>query len=130
MYRQLEQFERRLARIAAVLNAWSRNAERQRADRERHQVLAAMLRAGLESAGIDPNEASALRHLEAPGPAPPPVHPLRRLAQRRQPRTLLEVIYDLTRRFHTLPPDLHQASAMHLIGYYCFGDGAARAAPA
>jgi hypothetical protein len=130
MYRRLREFERRLARLSAVLNAWSGNDERQRRQRETHKVLAAMLRAGLESAGIDPDEVSALRRLETPEPAPPSEHPLRRLAQRQQPRTFLDVICDLTRRFHTMPPDLHGASAAHLIGYYCFGDGAARAAPA
>ena len=136
MHRHLEQFERRLAALNAMLRAWSRDGERERESRERRAVLASMLRAGLECAGVDPSEASALRHLETPEPPPAPfVHPLRRLADRRRPRPLIEVLDAMTKRYHKGPaPGLHQASAMQLIGYYCFGPGsrdhAARAAPA
>jgi len=132
MPRRLEQFERRLACLAAALGAWSRDGERERKDRKRRALLASMLRAGLECAGVDPNEAAALRHLETPEPPPKPfVHPLRRLAERQRPRSLVEVLDAMTRRYHKAPaPDLRQASTMQLIGYYCFGDGAAREAPA
>jgi len=66
MQRRLEQFERRLARLAAWLGASSRDPEHERGQRERRELLAAILRAGLESAGVDPDEASSLRHLEDP----------------------------------------------------------------
>jgi hypothetical protein len=66
---------------------------------------------------------------------PTHVHPLRRLAERRRPRALIEELCDLTRRYRGSPaPDLRNASVMQLVGYYCFGPGnqahAARTAPA
>jgi hypothetical protein len=69
--------------------------------------------------------------MSPPEPQPQPfVHPLRRVAERQRPRTLLDALYDMTRRFHQGPaPNLRQASAMQLIGYYCFGDGCAREMP-
>ncbi|HWD57208.1 MAG TPA: hypothetical protein VG308_02950 [Stellaceae bacterium] len=130
--RRLDRFERRLAVLNAMLHAWSAERRRENREHKRHLVLAAMLRGGLQCAGIDPGEAPALRRLETPEPPPRRfVHPLRRLAERRRPRPLIEVLDALTARYHKGPaPDLHQASAMQLIGYYCFGDGAAREAPA
>jgi len=136
IYRRLEAFERRLARIAAVLGAWTLDSEEERARRETSAALAAMLRAALAHAGLDPDEAASLRGLEAPEPSRPPfVHPLRRLGERQRPRSLIELLCDLTRRYHAPPaPDLRSASVMQLIGYYCFGPGnqahAAREAPA
>lgn len=138
MRRRLEAFERRLAALAGVLRSWSRDAEREEKKRQLDRTMAAFLRAGLERAGLDPNESPCLRDLENP-PAwrqPRPfVHPLRRLAERQRPRTLLEALHDMTRRYQDgRAPNLRQASVMQLIGYYCFGDGnpdhAAREAPA
>jgi hypothetical protein len=134
MQRRLEQFERRLARLAARLRAWSSDPEQERRERERRELLAAILRAGLECAGVDPNEAASLRHLEDPDWPPsfmrprPFIHPLRRVADRHRPRSLIEQLFEETRRYHhpQEPPDLRQASTYELIGYYCFGDGAAR----
>jgi hypothetical protein len=134
MQRRLEQFERRRARLEAWLRASSSDPEQQRRQRERRDLLAAFLRAGLEHAGIDPNEAASLRHLEDPDWPPfilrrqPFVHPLRRVAERHRPRTLIEQLFEETRRYHHSqePPNLRQASTYELIGYYCFGDGAAR----
>ncbi|HZK90345.1 MAG TPA: hypothetical protein VFC56_09385 [Stellaceae bacterium] len=136
IYRRLEAFERRLARVAAVLGAWALDSERERERRETNAALAAMLRGALVDAGLDPNEAASLRRLEAPEPPrPPAMHPLRRLAERRRPRPLIALLRDLTRRYPRPPaPDLRNASVMQLIGYYCFGPGnqahAAREAPA
>jgi hypothetical protein len=137
MLRRLEKFERRLAALHAVLGAWSRESEEEQERRERRKLLTAIARAGLEAAGLDPNEAATVRSLEEePEPQPKPfIHPLRRLAERQRPRTLLDALYDMTRRYHKgRAPDLRQASVMQLIGYYCFGDGAkgavAREAPA
>src|SRR5580698_7019424 len=120
MRRRLEAYERRLAALAGALRGWSRDAERESQEREHHKILAALLRGGLEHAGLDPSESPALRDLENP-PAwrrPRPfVHPLRRLAERQRPRTLLEALYDITKRYHDgRPPDLRRDSAMHLIG--------------
>lgn len=145
MHSRLEGFERRLAALHAVLRAWSGDEERKRRSRERSAMLASILRAGLESAGVDPGEASSLRHLEDPE-WPPAfmrplrfVHPLRRLAEKRRPRTVVEQLDDATRRYQQGPaPDLSQASVLQLIGYYCFGagnkagnkGGASREAPA
>jgi hypothetical protein len=134
MQRRLEAFERRLVRLAAWLRASSRDPEQQRREREQRELLAAILRAGLESAGVDPNEAASLRHLEDPDWPPlfmrrqPFIHPLRRVAERHRPRALIEMLFEETQRFHhaPAPPDLRQASTYQLIGYYCFGDGAAR----
>jgi hypothetical protein len=125
IYRRLEAFERRLARVAAVLGAWALDSEKERARRETDAALAAMLRGALVHAGLDPNEAASLQRLEAPEPPRPPVvHPLRRLGERRRPRPLIELLGDLTRRYHGPPaPDLRNASVMELIGYYCFGAG-------
>jgi hypothetical protein len=132
MYRRLEAFERRLAHIAAVLAAWALDSEEQHERRETNAVLAAMLRGALVHAGLDPNEATSLRRLEAPEPPRSPfAHRLRRLGERRRPRPLIELLCDLTRRYHGPPvPDLRTASVMQLIGYYGFGEGAAREAPA
>src|ERR1700722_2055282 len=99
--------------------------------------MAAFLRAGLEHAGVDPNEAASLRHLEDPDSRPftrrqPFIHPLRRVAEQHRPRNLIELLFAQTQRYHHAPepPDLRHASTYQLIGYYCFGDGAARdAAP-
>jgi len=129
MHRRLKSFERRLAALAAMLRGWSADSEREQQERERHEILASFLRAGLEHAGIDPAEAATLRDLEAPPPESmrprPFVHPLRRLAERQRPRPLIEWLYEMTRRYHHgRPPNLRQASVMQLIGYYCFGDGA------
>ena len=130
--RRLEAFERRLARVAAVLGAWALDSENERARRETTAALAAMLRGALVHAGLDPNQAASLRRLEAPEPPrPPAVHPLRRLAERRRPRSPIEPLCDLTRRYRgSSAPDLRNASVMQLIGYYCFGEGAGREAPA
>jgi hypothetical protein len=134
MQRRLEQFERRLARIAAALRVWKRDPERERRAREERDTLAAILRAGLKCAGVDPNEVWALRHLETwepPGWMRPRqfVHPLRRIAERQRPRSLLERLDEDSKRYQGPPaPDLSQASVIHLIGYYCFGAGAAPAA--
>jgi hypothetical protein len=134
MQRRLEQFERRRARLAAWLGAWSHDPERERRQARQRELLAAFLRAGLEHAGIDPNEAASLRNLEDPD-WPPPflrprpfLHPLRRVADRHRPRPLIDKLFEETRRYHHSrePPDLRQASTYQLIGYYCFGDGAAR----
>ena len=138
MRRRLEAFERRLAALAGVLRSWSRDAGQEQKRRELNRTMAAFLRAGLEHAGLDPSESPCLRHLEDP-PAwmrPRPfVHPLRRLAERQRPRSLLDVLHDMTRRYQDgCAPNLRQASVMQLIGYYCFGEGnpdnAAREAPA
>jgi hypothetical protein len=134
LQRRLEQFERRLARLAAWLRASSRDPEQQRRQRDRRELLAAFLRAGLERAGVDPDEAASLRHLEDPDWPPfimrrqPFVHPLRRVADRHRPRNLIETLFAETRRYHHArePPNLRQASTYQLIGYYCFGDGAVR----
>jgi hypothetical protein len=116
-----------------VLSGWSRHDEEERTHREHDKLLAAILRAGLECAGLDANESPCLRHLENPDllpefPRPRQfVHPLRRLAERERPRSLLEWLDELTRRSQKGPaPDLRNASVMQLIGYYCFGDGCAR----
>ena len=134
MRRRLEQFERRLAALKATLEAWAADREEDRRAREQRARIAALLRAGLEQAGLDPDESPSLRHIETPEPpAKPAVHPLRRLAERERPLTLGEALYDMTRRHHKGPaPDLRHASVMELIGYYCFGAGNpdARAAPA
>ncbi|HTQ33321.1 MAG TPA: hypothetical protein VMI30_04045 [Stellaceae bacterium] len=131
MRRRLEGFERRLACLTAVLRGWARTGEAERERRERHVLLASMLRGALVHAGLDPDQAVSLQRLEEPEPPPPAVHPLRRLAERQRPRPLIEILFDLTRRYHASPaPDLRQASVMQLIGYYCFGEGAARDAPA
>ena len=129
---RLKAYERRLARLAGILRGWSQDDESERTRREHNKLLAMMLRAGLECAGVDPNEAASLCRLEEPQPQPKPfIHPLRRLAERERPRTLLEVLDELTRRYQKgRPPDLRNASVMQLIGYYCFGDGTAREAPA
>ena len=101
MHRRLKAFERRLAALGAVLRGWSVDPERERGAAERRKVLAVFLRAGLERAGVDPGEAASLRHLEAPEPPAflrprPFVHPLRRLAERQRPRTLIEALHETT----------------------------------
>ena len=134
MRRRLEQFERRLAALKATLEAWAGDREEEREAREQRETIAALLRAGLEQAGLDPDESASLRHIETPEPpSRPSVHPLRRLAEQERPLTLGEALFDMTRRFHRGPaPDLRGASVMELIGYYVFGAGSpdARAAPA
>jgi hypothetical protein len=131
MHRRLAPFERRLARLAGVLRAWSRDPETEHRERARREAIAGLLRAGLVRAGVDPDEAAALRHLEDPNwPSPfrrPPafVNPLRRLAERTRPRSLVELLCEASRRYQQSRPDLREASPLQLIGYYCFGDGAA-----
>ena len=132
MHRRLKALELRLARLAARLNAWKEDAEEERERRETRPVIASLLRASLVHAGVDPDEATALRRLEAPEPEPAPfIHPLRRLAKR--PRTLLDALDAMTepyrRRPRRAPPDLRHASVIELLAYYCFGDDA-REAPA
>src|ERR1700722_19955004 len=116
MYRRLEAFERRLAPVAAVLGGWAGDSEQECARRETGAALAAMLRGALVDAGLDPNAAASLRCLAAPERLPPSVpHPLRRLAKRRRPRPLIELLYEITPRYHRAPaPDLRGASVMQL----------------
>ncbi len=130
MRSRLRAYERRLARLAGILRAWSGETERAAKRQEGRKLIAMMARAGLAAAGIDPGTAVTLRDLDAPEPARPQVHPLRRAAQRSQ-QTLLDFLRETTARYHHgRPPDLAQASPMQIVGYYCFGDGTAREAPA
>lgn len=127
MRSRLKAYERRLARLAAILRGWSGETERAAEQRKGRALIAAMARAGLTAAGLDPDAAVMLRDLEAPKPEPRYVHPLRRVAATRS-QTLLDYLREITARFqHGKPPDLAHASVMHIVGYYCFGDGVVEA---
>jgi hypothetical protein len=123
MRRRLEAFERRLARVAGIVRAAAlQQAELRRVYAMRRRI-AALIREGLERAGIDPALAPQLRQLEAPEPPP-----ARSSWQRPDPR---EAFFDklriLAERLRGHPPPLATAAPIALLAYYCFGEGAKEA---
>jgi hypothetical protein len=122
MNRRLKVFEQRLARVAAWRRGHEETAEEERALHEGRQTVAAMIREGIEHAGLDPDASPTLRRLEAmKPPAPPP----RRRVEPDEP--FLAEIHRLVARLRGRPPDLANASPMALLAYYCFGDGVSEA---
>ena len=119
---RLSGFERRLARIAAWLRARADAAERARESDRAREKIAALIRDGLERAGLDPAEAAGLRRLAVPEPPRP-------TPTRRRPdpaEAFLDRLRALAARM-TGPPPLATASRAELRAYYCCGDGAAEA---
>jgi hypothetical protein len=86
------------------------------------KVIAALIRAGLERAGVDPAEAVTLRRYEALEPLPPPRPPSLRRVDPRQ--AFIEKMQALAERMRGHPPSLANASPAELFAYYCLGDGA------
>ena len=127
MTRRLQSLERRLARLTQTVNGWIEEARRERDLCAGRKVIAAMIRAGLERAGLDPAQAATLRRYEALEPLPPQRPPMLRRVDPRQ--AFAEKMQALARRMRGHPPALASASAAELLAYYCFGDGA-REAPA
>ena len=127
MHRRLEAYERRLARLTAIVRAWAAPEEARRARLRARKVVHELTREGLRRAGLDPADAVALRDDEHPEPAPPPRRPPWRRPDPRE--RLCDRMYELAWRMRGRPPNLAKASAIELFAYYCFGDGA-REAPA
>jgi hypothetical protein len=92
---------------------------RQRRARKR---IAALIRVGLERAGIDQAAAKTLRRFEAPE------RPPRSSWRRPDPReAFLEKLRVLAERLRGHPPPPATASPIVLLAYYCFGEGATKA---
>jgi hypothetical protein len=127
MGRRLQSLERRLTRLARIVDGWREELEHQRDLQAGRKVIAALIRAGLERAGLDPAEAVTLRRYEALEPLPPPRPPLLRRVDPRQ--VFVEKMRALAERMRGDPPSLSDASPAELFAYYCLGDGA-KAAPA
>ena len=124
MRNRLKPFERRLARIAAIVEGWTAATEHARSLRHSRRIIAETIREGLRRAGLDPAEAVTLRHLEedaaAPLPAPGRIF--------RDPReAFFTRIRALAERLRGHPPSLANASPAELLAYYCFGEGAKEA---
>ena len=126
MGRRLQALERRLARLTAIVNGWAEEARRERDLQAGRKIIAALIRTGLERAGLDPAQAVTLRRYEALKPPPAPPSPLRRIDPREAFVARIEALAD---RMRGRPPDLANASPAELLAYYCLGDGA-REAPA
>lgn len=124
MTRRLQSLERRLARIAAVVNGWIDEARRERQLHKGRKVIASLIREGLERAGLDPADAVTLRSYEAFEPTPPPPPPWRRIDPR---EAFVAEIEALAERMRGRPPNLASASPAMLLAYYCFGEGAKEA---
>lgn len=124
MTRRLQALERRLARIAAVVNGWIDEARRERQLQNARKVIASLIRDGLERAGLDPQEAVTLRRYEAIKPSPPPPPPWRRVDPR---EAFVAEMQALAERMRGHPPNLASASPAMLLAYYCFGEGAKEA---
>jgi hypothetical protein len=125
MHHRLKALEQRLARIAGIVRGWSEPAKRHQEMLHGRQVLAELIREGLQRAGIDPAEAVTLRRLDEPEPPPPPV----RLRPTDPRVAFIEKMQRLAERMRGRPPSLAHASPMELFAYYCVGEGA-REAPA
>jgi len=123
MRSRLKPLERRLARLAMLVQDWSAAAERARNARNARAAMTSLIRLGLERAGLDPAEAVSLRrHATAEPPRfSPPV-------LRADPReALFARIQAVAERMRGEPPSLATASPVALLAYYCFGDGAKEA---
>lgn len=124
---RFKSFERRLARVAAIVRAWSAEAEREEGLHKARKAVASLIREGLERAGIDPAEAVSLHRYEALEPPPPRAMPRPLRVDPREP--FFTEMRTLAERMRGEPPSLATASPAMLLAYYCFGDGA-REAPA
>ncbi|HZK91521.1 MAG TPA: hypothetical protein VFC56_15355 [Stellaceae bacterium] len=120
--------ERRLARVAAIVGRWK--AERDSEDDllSARRAVAEAIRAGLANAGIDPDEASALRRFAEPDPAPRPETARRPAGLSGAVGILYDKLSALAQRCREHPPDLATASPAMLFAMCCFGDGPAGAA--
>lgn len=121
MHRRLRSFELRLARLAARVRDWAAEVEENREAHEARKAVAALIRAGLERAGLDPAQAPSLRRLERLAPPPAPRAPWRRLDPA---DAFLAKVRALAERLRGHPPPLATASPAQLLAYYCFGEGA------
>ena len=119
----LRGFERRLRRLAALVERWTSDTAHEREAATARGIVVDMIRAGLVSAGLDPEEAVALRRAEqrdnTPLPAPgctdahpPSAHDI-----------LAERLSKLAQRYREEGerPVLANASLAQLMAAYCFG---------
>ena len=113
----LRHFERRLARVAAIVRRWTPDLDRRRGVLAARKVVATAIRAGLAQAGIDPETVPALRRIEQAEPPPAPA------TYRPDP---VAAFYDkmrtIARRCREHPPNLANASPIMLFAMFCFGD--------
>jgi hypothetical protein len=125
----LRGFERRLRRLAALVERWTSDTAHERDAANARAIVVGMIRAGLVSAGLDPEEAVALRRAEqhdnTPLPAtacpdahPPSAHDI-----------LAERLSKLAQRYREKGerPVLANASLAQLMAAYCFGGVAVEA---
>ena len=111
--------ERRLRRLEALVGRWAAARSREADTLGARQIVAKIIRAGLRQAGLDPNEAVALRRFEQPEPAP-------RSGAAGQPGGAgpLDILYErllaLVPRRPEDMPDLATASPAKLFAAYCF----------
>jgi 20S proteasome alpha/beta subunit len=125
----LRGFERRLRRLAALVERWALDTAHERDAANARDIVVGMIRAGLVSAGLDPEEAVALRRaaqsdntpLPAPGCTdahPPSAHDI-----------LAERLSKLAQRYREKGerPVLANASLAQLMAAYCFGGVAVEA---
>jgi hypothetical protein len=121
----MQALERRLARLTQTVNGWIEEARRERELCAGRKVIAEMIRAGLERAGLDPAQAVTLQRYDALEPLPAPRPPqLRRIDPR---QAFAERMQALARRMRGHPPALSDASPAELLAYYCFAESAKEA---
>jgi len=123
MRTRLKSLERRLTRLALLVQDWSVASERARKLRKARAMMTSLIRLGLERAGLDPADAVSLRRDEtSEPPAPPP------RVYRTDPReAFFAHMRLLAERMRGEPPSLATASPVALLAYYCFGDGVTEA---
>ena len=120
--------ERRLRRLEALVGRWAAERSREADTLGARQIVAKIIRAGLKQAGLDPNEAVALRRFEQPEPEPEPT-PRSGAAGQPGGAGPLDILYErllaLVPRRPEDMPDLATASPAKLFAAYCFaGDPA------
>lgn len=120
--RRLDALERRRARLAGIVRDRAEPARRERDLREARERVGALIRDGLERAGLDPADAAALHRYEA---VEPPLRPALRDAAPRD--ALVASLCAMAERLRGSPPPLASASPAELLAYYVFGDGAREA---
>ena len=118
----LRGLERRLRRLEEQFGRRAAERDQERDVLRARKIVAKAIRAGLTQAGIDPNDAPALRRLEQPEPMPR-ADTAGWPAGGDGPRDIFyRRLAALARRYREKPPDLANASPAMLFAAYCFGE--------
>jgi hypothetical protein len=119
----LKALDRRLRRVAALVERLKPDLEFRRDLMAARQMVAKAIRAGLAKAGIDPNDVPALQRFEVPEPPPLP-GPIGPAGAEPDPRSILyDKLKVLAQRCREHPPTPAECSPAMVFAMSCFGDG-------